>query len=79
MTQPSSPTPGQINSLKAYKQLPLKEQVAILGAVAKLRGMQAEGIAPSKEAMKKLLEETGHYEIAMDCYSAHLMRNQQWN
>lgn len=72
MTKSNPLTLKQQENLKAYKELPLKDQVAILASITRLKQIQAAGDVPSQDAMLKLLNETGHLAIAVDCYAASL-------
>ena len=70
-------TPKQVNQLKAYKQLPVKDQAMIAGQVTNLELMTIQGNAPSPETMLEYLTATGHFEIALACYSAQILK-QEW-
>ena len=70
-------TPKQINQLKAYKELPVKDQAIIAGQICKLESIRASGRIPSKETMSESFAATGHIEIAMACCSAQILK-QEW-
>ena len=70
-------TPGQVNQLKAYKELPVKDQAMIAGQVTNLELMKIQGNVPSPETMLEYLTATGHFEIALACYSAQILK-QEW-
>ena len=67
----------QVNHLKAYKELPVKDQAMIAGQISSLELMRIQGNAPLPEAIIKCLAATGYIEIAMACYSAEILK-QEW-
>lgn len=67
----------QVNPLKAYKELPMKDQAMIADQVTNLELMRIQGNAPLPETIIKYLAATGYIEIAMACYSAEILE-QEW-
>ena len=67
-------TPRQIDEIKAYKQLPEKDQVMIMRQISELVLTEANGDTISLEIILKCLTVTGHLEIALACYAAQLYR-----
>ena len=67
----------QVNQLKAYKELPVKDQAMIAGQIANLEVMRIQNNIPSSETMLEYLAATGHFEIALACYSAQILK-QEW-
>ena len=70
-------TPEQVNQLKAYKELPVKDQAMIAGQVANLELMRIQGNIPSPETMIEYLTATEYFEIALACYTAQILK-QEW-
>ena len=67
-------SPRQIDEIKAYKELPEKEQIMIMCQISKLVVMEANGDNISSEIITEDLSATGHIEIALACYAAQLYR-----
>ena len=70
-------TPKQVNQLKAYKELPVKDKAMIAGQITNLEVMRIQNNVPSSETMLEHLTATGHFEIALACYSAQILK-QEW-
>lgn len=79
MTQSNSLTPRQIDSLKAYKEMPARDRCAIVAAITNLRIMSVSGQMLTPEIVLKKLTATGYLDIALDCYAAELISHQQWS
>ena len=62
-------TANYIQALKDYKNLPVKDRVEILHTIRTLRTTH-NNVPP--ETLKQVLEETGHFEIALACYTAQI-------
>jgi len=67
-------TSRQVDEIKAYKQLPEKDQAMIMRQISELVLTGANGDTISSEVMVKCLTATGHFEIALACYAAQLYR-----
>ena len=67
-------SPQQVDEIKAYKQLPEKDQVMIIRQISELVLTEANGDTISSETISKCLTATGHLEIALACYAAQLYR-----
>ena len=70
-------TSQQVDKIKAYKELPVKDQAMIAGQVTSLELMRIQGNVPSPETVLEHLTATGHFEIALACYSAQILK-QEW-
>lgn len=79
MTQSNSLTPGQIDSLKAYKELSTESRCAILSAITNLKMMSLKNQRLTPEIMLEKLTATGHLDIALDCYAAELLCHREWS
>ena len=67
----------QVDKIKAYKELPVKDQAMIAAQVNNLELMRIQGNVPSPETIIKCLAATGYIEIAMACYGAEILE-QEW-
>ena len=67
-------TSQQIDEIKAYKQLPEKDQVMIMRQISELVLTEANGDTISSKTISECLTATGHLEIALACYAAQLYR-----
>ena len=79
MTQSNSLTPRHIDSLKAYKELPIKDRCAIVAAISNLKLMSANGQLLTPEVIVEKLTPTGHLILAFSCYEIELIAHQQWS
>ena len=80
MTESNSPTPKQLDSLKAYRELSAEEKRAILdilSAVSDLELMRINGNSPSIEVIRKKATATGYPSIVLHFYIAKLKGNPQ--
>ena len=67
-------TPRQIDEIKTYKELPVKDQAMIMGQISNLELMRDNGDTISSEIILKCLTATGHLDVALSCYAAQLYR-----
>lgn len=79
MTQSNSLTPRHLESLKAYKALPVKDRCAIIAAISNLKVMRANGQVLTPEAIVEKLTPTGRLILAFSCYEIESIAHQQWS
>ena len=79
MTQSNLLAPRHIDSLKAYKELPVESRCAIVAAVSNLKMMRANGQLLTPEVIVEKLTPTGHLILAFSCYEIESIAHQQWS
>jgi hypothetical protein len=62
-------TPKHIQLLKDYKALPIEDRVRIISTINELR--ISKKVVDTK-TLENLLAATGHFDIALACYTAQL-------
>ena len=79
MTQSYSLTSRHLDSLKAYKELPVESRCAIVAAISNLKMMRANGQLLTPEVIVEKLTPTGHLILAFSCYEIESIAHQQWS